>query len=262
MKQLHSSNFNSNHFATNKSSNLANILPLNNIAKIIKFPIFLHYFSNSRISTKTLPLFLTIAIHLALLLCFALPKNYLPTLNLSASQGVFNYGQIKVNLASLSFNSSNKINSDSFKSSKENTFNKNNLTNSNKLNHSAQTNQNSKNLNRSENLLSNNASNDQSQNNNSNLSSSPIFNANYLNNPAPEYPDFARRNNIEGKVLLLVSVGENGKVQKIEVNNSSGNSLLDKAALGAVKNWSFIPANKDGRAISAQVIVPIEFKIA
>ena len=36
--------------------------------------------------------------------------------------------------------------------------------------------------------------------------SDPIFNADYLNNPAPVYPSSAKRSNVQGRVLLSVVV--------------------------------------------------------
>ncbi len=89
----------------------------------------------------------------------------------------------------------------------------------------------------------------------------PIFDAQYLNNPTPIYPRLARSANIQGKVLLNVVVKADGNPTSVEVSRSSGSSLLDNAAIDAVKKWHFIPARKKGRAIEASVVVPIDFKI-
>lgn len=91
--------------------------------------------------------------------------------------------------------------------------------------------------------------------------SEPLFNVEYLNNPAPFYPAYAKKKRIEGKVLLDVFVKTDGTAMTVTVKRSSGSSMLDKAALRAVKNWRFIPAKKSGKIIEAKVIVPIEFKI-
>lgn len=91
--------------------------------------------------------------------------------------------------------------------------------------------------------------------------SEPVFNAAYLNNPAPFYPTSAKRNNIQGKVLVDVLVKADGKPAKVAVLNSSGSIALDEAALEAVRQWHFIPAKKGGHSIEASVIVPIDFKI-
>ncbi|NBV05944.1 MAG: energy transducer TonB [Proteobacteria bacterium] len=91
--------------------------------------------------------------------------------------------------------------------------------------------------------------------------SDPIFNANYLNNPAPYYPLSAKRKGIQGKVLLSVVVKVDGTAAAVNVSRSSGSSDLDEAALEAVKQWKFIPARNKGQFVQASVIVPVEFKI-
>ena len=90
----------------------------------------------------------------------------------------------------------------------------------------------------------------------------PIFDAVYLNNPTPLYPLSARRNHIQGKVFLEVMVKTDGLPAEIAILHSSGFSSLDNAALEAVKNWKFVPANRGNQAVSAKVIVPIEFKLS
>lgn len=89
----------------------------------------------------------------------------------------------------------------------------------------------------------------------------PIFNAVYLNNPAPVYPPSAKKNNIEGKVLLLVEVSPEGFTKNIQISQSSGYSILDNSAKNAVLSWKFIPAKQYGKPINASVIIPIEFKL-
>ncbi len=91
--------------------------------------------------------------------------------------------------------------------------------------------------------------------------SDPIFNANYLNNPAPYYPIKAKRNGVQGKVLLNVAVKIDGTAAAVQISRSSGSSALDEAALEAVKLWKFIPARRGGEIVQANVIVPVEFKI-
>ncbi len=91
--------------------------------------------------------------------------------------------------------------------------------------------------------------------------SDPIFNANYLNNPAPYYPLAAKRKGIQGKVLLNVAVKTDGTPATVEISRSSGSSALDEAALDAVKQWKFVPARRGGQFVQANVIVPVEFKI-
>lgn len=91
--------------------------------------------------------------------------------------------------------------------------------------------------------------------------SEPVFNATYLDNPAPIYPSSAKRDGIQGKVLLLVNVSAHGFAKDVRISESSGYSSLDNAAKNAVLSWKFVPARQYGKAIDAHVLVPIEFKL-
>lgn len=83
----------------------------------------------------------------------------------------------------------------------------------------------------------------------------------YGQNPAPTYPFEARRRGWEGTVLLSVEILENGRPERITVKQSSGYTVLDEAALGAVRRWTFIPAQRDGQPIRSQAEVPIVFSL-
>lgn len=90
----------------------------------------------------------------------------------------------------------------------------------------------------------------------------PSADANYLHNPAPEYPEFAQTQGWEGTVVLNVFVLPNGKVKNIEVKQSSGRKVLDEAALQTVKRWSFVPAKQGDTTVEAWVEVPIDFRLS
>ena len=85
--------------------------------------------------------------------------------------------------------------------------------------------------------------------------------ASYFSNPAPIYPSRARALKQEGLVKLLVSVDVRGMAKDVSVAESSGHSLLDDAALEAVRNWRFRPASVNGRPVEAQVSVPLRFEL-
>lgn len=89
----------------------------------------------------------------------------------------------------------------------------------------------------------------------------PVFNAAYLNNPAPAYPALARNRGIEGRTMLQVQVTQQGEARAVAVVRSSGSEALDNAALDAVKRWRFVPARRGGEVIEAKVLVPVEFKL-
>lgn len=84
----------------------------------------------------------------------------------------------------------------------------------------------------------------------------------YVSAPAPTYPRNALRAGITGTVLLQVLVGTNGRAIEVKVAQSSGNRELDEAARAQVlKRWSFRPATREGQAVQALGMVPIEFSL-
>jgi len=80
------------------------------------------------------------------------------------------------------------------------------------------------------------------------------------NQVPPEYSDDARKARIEGTVELLVVVRPDGTVQFDRVQKSLGFGL-DQKAIEAVKQWTFIPARRDGRAVPVWISVIVNFSI-
>jgi protein TonB len=89
----------------------------------------------------------------------------------------------------------------------------------------------------------------------------PQFNADYLNNPAPQYPALSRRLGEEGRVILRVFVDERGLPARVELRTTSGHQRLDQIALETVKQWKFVAARRGDQAVSAWVLVPISFSL-
>ncbi|MBF0185820.1 MAG: energy transducer TonB [Magnetococcales bacterium] len=89
----------------------------------------------------------------------------------------------------------------------------------------------------------------------------PSSKAAYLNNPKPFYPPFARRQGVEGVVLLTVEVDTSGLPLSVTVKKGSGHEMLDRAALQAVQQWHFVPAQRAGVAVRAVVEVPVSFQL-
>ncbi|MEO1825423.1 MAG: energy transducer TonB [Roseibacillus sp.] len=77
----------------------------------------------------------------------------------------------------------------------------------------------------------------------------------------PDYPRTARRDKVEGRVMLDVQIGSRGRVGSVRILNSSGSPLLDSTAIAAVKRWSFSPAMKNGKPVSSRVHVPFRFSL-
>ena len=88
---------------------------------------------------------------------------------------------------------------------------------------------------------------------------SPAFNADYLENPPPLYPQLSRQRGETGRVLLRVFVSADGRAKRVEIDKSSGFNRLDTAARNAVFGWRFVPAQHGSEYVAAWVLIPISF---
>ena len=86
--------------------------------------------------------------------------------------------------------------------------------------------------------------------------------ARYRDTPRPSYPESARREGHEGRVILRVLVDDQGRTKTVEINDSSGSAALDRAAAEAIQHWRFHPARYDDRPIASWLRIPIEFRLA
>lgn len=77
----------------------------------------------------------------------------------------------------------------------------------------------------------------------------------------PKYPPEEMRRGIQGTTVLIVSIDSSGGVLDVEVERSSGNRNLDRAAITAAKRWRFNPEVRNGQKIASRVRVPVEFKM-
>ena len=62
-------------------------------------------------------------------------------------------------------------------------------------------------------------------------------------NTPPEYPELARKLNIEGMARVLAVVAADGNVSKVK--ELGGNPILVTALAHAVKNWKYEPAEHE-----------------
>ena len=74
----------------------------------------------------------------------------------------------------------------------------------------------------------------------------------------PEYPTLARQAEIEGIVLLKVTIDERGRVLSVVVLRSDA-AVFNDAAIASVKQWTFEPAEQSGNAVKATITIPLEF---
>lgn len=79
----------------------------------------------------------------------------------------------------------------------------------------------------------------------------------------PAYPIQALRAGVQGTVLLKVLVDASGKPVQVAIERSSGSHTLDDAARQHIlAAWRFHPAMRDGRAIEAWALVPVQFNLS
>jgi protein TonB len=84
----------------------------------------------------------------------------------------------------------------------------------------------------------------------------------YASAPPPPYPRQDLRAGNEGTVILQVVVGLDGRPLDVSVAESSGHRGLDAAARRHVlSSWLFRPATRDGRAVEAVGLVPVDFSL-
>ena len=78
----------------------------------------------------------------------------------------------------------------------------------------------------------------------------------------PKYPEMARAAGIEGKAIVSMVVDTLGNVAKAEVYATSGNTLLDQAAVDAAYKCGFVPGyQRDRPVVVRNVILPFNFRL-
>ena len=77
----------------------------------------------------------------------------------------------------------------------------------------------------------------------------------------PRYPDLARRAGIEGQTVVKALVDIDGSIIDVQILKSSGNQMLDEAALAAARNWKFSPAKQRDKFVRVYVSIPIKFTL-
>jgi TonB family protein len=74
------------------------------------------------------------------------------------------------------------------------------------------------------------------------------------------YPETAIRAGVQGTVLVMAFVDENGNVERAEVVRGIG-AGCDEAAVSAVMKVKFKPGKLNGKPVKARVLIPINFKL-
>ncbi len=75
----------------------------------------------------------------------------------------------------------------------------------------------------------------------------------------PSYPEKAVRERLQGPVVLQAFIGRDGTIQELKLIR--GSLLLGQAAYNAVRQWRYQPYVVNGRAVEAQTLVTVDFKL-
>jgi protein TonB len=77
----------------------------------------------------------------------------------------------------------------------------------------------------------------------------------------PRYPEAARRDGVEGTTLVKARVLADGSVGAAEVRRSSGSPELDRAAVEAIRDSRFLPAERGGTPVAVWIEIPVMFNL-
>jgi protein TonB len=75
----------------------------------------------------------------------------------------------------------------------------------------------------------------------------------------PDYPEEARKQQIQGAVVLDVHINQDGAVQELKL--VSGHALLAQAAMDAVKQWRFKPHTVNNHPVEMQTRITLNFRL-
>ena len=75
----------------------------------------------------------------------------------------------------------------------------------------------------------------------------------------PQYPEAARKDRIEGTIIMSASISELGNVETVEL--VSGDPTLAPAAIEAVKQWKYKPFLLNGTPMTMLTQVAVDFKL-
>jgi periplasmic protein TonB len=87
-----------------------------------------------------------------------------------------------------------------------------------------------------------------------------IAEANLVYDVPPQYPPEAGRARLEGPVVLMAVIGQDGSVKDVRVE--SGLPILARAAIDAVKRWRYKPYVIDGEPVEVDSRITINFTLS
>lgn len=80
-----------------------------------------------------------------------------------------------------------------------------------------------------------------------------------LRTPPPAYPEVLACDGIGGQVVLMLTIGTDGRVKASRVMSKSPSPVLDAAAQEAVTKWEFRAPTRNGQPVETPLQVPMTF---
>ena len=78
-------------------------------------------------------------------------------------------------------------------------------------------------------------------------------------NPPPSYPQSARADGVQGRVVVMIYVDEYGFVVRSRIVSSTPPGVFDSSVLTAIREWKFSPATLRGKPVDQWVEIPFNF---
>jgi protein TonB len=82
-----------------------------------------------------------------------------------------------------------------------------------------------------------------------------------VNKVSPDYPEDAKKQGIQGKVILSLVITDQGLPTQIKVDKSD-NELLNAAAMEAVSQWRWESPKLDGKPVNVHWTVTLNFRLS
>lgn len=76
------------------------------------------------------------------------------------------------------------------------------------------------------------------------------------------YPESLWDEHVEGQVLLMVRVAENGAIDSVYVREGSGHAAMDSAAVAGARELRFEPGTRAGEPVPVWMRLPVRFSKA
>ena len=76
----------------------------------------------------------------------------------------------------------------------------------------------------------------------------------------PEYSQEARRANVQGTVVFQIVVDQRGRPANISLLSPLGFGL-DERAQAAIEQWKFKPGMKDGKPVTVEAQIEVNFRL-